>query len=212
MDSELLSRSLMFLLFLLLLLFVLLFSSLDVWYFLRGAQVFVWSCFQPRVKDVLSEQSVDGQVLLHDLDYMGHMNNSRYLRECDFARFHHYMRNGLFMASFRLGAKMVVGASTVRYRRSLAFRETFEIRTRVLGWDQKSFYLEQRFVSKKDNFVSAVMLCRQNVVHCSPEDILQVVGQEKIKSPEFSEDLKHWISFISANSQSLRAESGLKEE
>ncbi|KAG7454145.1 hypothetical protein JOB18_018844 [Solea senegalensis] len=27
---------------------------------------------------------------------MGHMNNSRYLRECDFARFHHYMRNGLY--------------------------------------------------------------------------------------------------------------------
>ncbi|CAB1437749.1 unnamed protein product [Pleuronectes platessa] len=159
-----------------------------------------------------SEQSIDGMVLPHDLDYMGHMNNSRYLRECDFARFHHYMRNGLFMASCRMGAKMVVGASTIRYRRSLAFREAFEIRTKVLGWDEKAFYLEQRFVSKKDGFVSAVMLCRQNVVRCSPESVIEFVCKRKIECPKFPEDLQHWISFITASSQALRAESGLEEK
>lgn len=159
---------------------LLLFCSLDVWYFLRGAQVFIQAWFQPRIWDILAEQSIDGMVLPHDLDYMGHMNNSRYLRECDFARFHHYMRNGLFMASRKLGAKMVVGASTIRYRRSLAFREAFEIRTKVVGWDEKAFYLEQRFVSKKDGFVSAVMLCRQNVVRCSPESIIEFVCKRKV--------------------------------
>ncbi|KAM3604716.1 uncharacterized protein V6R79_015353 [Siganus canaliculatus] len=191
---------------------LLLFCTLDVWYFLRGAQVFVQAWFQPRITDILAEQIMEGMVLPHDLDYMGHMNNSRYLRECDFARFHHYMRNGLFMASRKLGAKMVVGASTIRYRRSLAFREAFEIRTKVLGWDEKAFYLEQRFVSKKDGFVSAVMLCRQNVVRCSPESIIEFICKKKIECPEFPEDLKHWISFISASSQALRAESGLEEK
>lgn len=159
---------------------LLLFCSVDVWYFLRGAQVFFQAWFQPRIWDILAEQTIEGMVLPHDLDYMGHMNNSRYLRECDFARFHHYMRNGLFMASHKLGAKMVVGASTIRYRRSLAFREAFEIRTKVLGWDEKAFYLEQRFVSKKDGFVSAVMLCRQNVVKCSPETIIEFVCKRKV--------------------------------
>lgn len=159
---------------------LLLFCSLDVWYFLRGAQVFFEAWFQPRESDILAEQSVDGTVLPHDLDYMGHMNNSRYLRECDFARFHHYMRNGLFMASHKLGAKMVVGASTIRYRRSLVFHEAFEIRTKVLGWDEKAFYLEQRFVSKRDGFVSAVMLCRQNVVRSSPERIIEFVCKRKV--------------------------------
>lgn len=159
---------------------LLLFCNLDVWYFLRGALVFFQAWFQPRIRDILAEQRFDGMVLLHDLDYLGHMNNSRYLRECDFARFHHYMRNGLFMASCKLGARMVVGASTIRYRRSLDFREPFEIRTKVLGWDEKAFYLEQRFVSKKDGFVSAVMLCRQNVVRCSPERIIEFVCQAKV--------------------------------
>lgn len=161
---------------------LLLFCTLDVWYFLRGAYVFAQAWFQPRVRDMLAEQSIDGTVLPHDLDYMGHMNNSRYLRECDFARFHHYMRNGLFMASWKLGARLVVGASTIRYRRSLAFREAFEIRTKIVGWDEKAFYIEQRFVSKKDGFVSAVMLCRQNVVHCSPESILEFVCKRKVSN------------------------------
>lgn len=159
---------------------LLLFCSLDVWYFLRGARVFIEAWFQPQIRDILAEQTVDGIVLPHDLDYMGHMNNSRYLRECDFARFHHYMRNGIFMASFKLGAKMVVGASTIRYRRSLAFREAFEIRTKVLGWDDKAFYLEQRFVSKKDGFVSAIMLCRQNMVRHSPESIIEFNCKKKV--------------------------------
>lgn len=174
---------------------LLLFCTLDVWYFLRGAQVFVQAWFQPRILDILAEQSIDGMVLPHDLDYMGHMNNSRYLRECDFARFHHYMRNGLFLASCKLGAKMVVGASTIRYRRSLAFREAFEIRTKVVGWDEKAFYLEQRFVSKKDGFVSAIMLCRQNVVHCSPERIIEFVCKKKVSTHGWFEcsDLKELL-------------------
>lgn len=191
---------------------LLLFCSLDVWYFLRGVHVFFEAWFLPSVNDLLAEQRIDGIVLPHDLDYMGHMNNSRYLRECDFARFHHYMRNGFFIASRKLGAKMVVGASTIRYRRSLDFREAFEIRTKVLGWDDKAFYLEQRFVSKKDGFVSAIMLCRQNVVHSSPEKVIEYVYKKKIECPEFPEDLKHWINYITASSQALRAESGLEDK
>lgn len=200
------------LLFLVVCALLLLFCSLDVWYFLRGVQVFLDCVFQPRISDILAEQNVYGVVTPHDLDYMGHMNNSRYLRECDFARFHHYMRNGFFTASRKLGAKMVVGASTIRYRRSLDFREAFVIRTKVLGWDDKAFYLEQRFVSKKDGFVSAIMLCRQNVVRSSPEQIIEYVCKTKIECPEFPEDLKHWINYITTSSQALRAESGLEDK
>lgn len=34
----------------------------------------------------------------------------------------------------------------------------------------------------------------------------------QIECPDFPEDLKHWISFISASSQALRAESGLEDK
>ncbi|XP_064848093.1 protein THEM6-like isoform X1 [Oncorhynchus masou masou] len=191
---------------------LLLFSCLDVWYFLRGVVVVVQAWFQPPVWDVLAEQSVAGRVLPHDLDYMGHMNNARYLRECDFARFHHYMRNGIFKALRTLKATMVVGASTIRYRRSLAFGEAFDLRTRIVAWDDKSFFVEQRFVSQGDGFISAVMLCRQNVLRSNPESILQLLCKRKVECPDYPEDLQHWISFISASSQALRAQSGLEDK
>lgn len=35
---------------------------------------------------------------------------------------------------------------------------------------------------------------------------------EQVECPEFPEDLKHWIRFITASSQALRAESGLEEK
>lgn len=190
---------------------LLLFSCLDVWYFVRAAVTVVRAWFQKPVWDVLGEQSVSGRVLLHDID-LGHMNNARYLRECDFARFSLYSRNGVFKACRALRATMVVGATTIRLRRALCLGEAFELRTRIMVWDEKAFYLEQRFVSCRDGLVAAVMLCKQNVMRSSPDKILQFLCKRKVECPDYPEDLQHWISFISASSQALRAQSGLEDK
>lgn len=34
----------------------------------------------------------------------------------------------------------------------------------------------------------------------------------QVECPEFPGDLQHWVNFISSNSQTLRAESGLEEK
>ena len=156
-----------------------LFSCLDVWYFLRAAAVLARAWFQTPVWDVTAEQVVAGRVLPRDMD-MCHMNNARYLRECDFARFSLYTRNGVFKALRALGAGMVVGATTIRYRRALCVGEGFELRSRIVTWDEKSFFLEQRFVSTKDGLVCAVMYCRQNVIRCSPDKIMQHLCKRKV--------------------------------
>ncbi|XP_062373349.1 protein THEM6-like [Sardina pilchardus] len=188
-----------------------LFSSLDVWYYLRAAVVLIRAWFQPPVFDVLGELTMSGRVLPHDMD-LGHMNNARYLRECDFARLSLYMRNGVFKALRSLGGSIVVGATTIRLRRALCVGQAFRVRSRIVTWDEKAFFLEQRFVSGKDARVSAVMYCKQNIVGCSPDKILQFLCKRKVECPEVPEDLQHWINFISANSQALRAESGLDEK
>ncbi|KAM6948998.1 protein THEM6-like isoform 3-T3 [Aplochiton taeniatus] len=188
-----------------------LFCTLDVWYYLRAVVVVLQAWFQKPVWDITGEQCVSGRVLPHDID-MCHMNNARYLRECDFARFSLYTRNGVFKATRALGATMVVGATTIRYRRALCIGEGFELRSRIVTWDDKSFFLEQRFVSTKDGLVCAVMFCKQNVIRVSPDKILQFLCKRKIESPEYPDELKHWISFITASSQALRAECGLDEK
>ncbi|XP_051944291.1 protein THEM6-like [Hippocampus zosterae] len=188
-----------------------LFCSLDVWYFIRAAAVFVRAWLQPPVRDVTAEQVMTGRVAPRDID-MCHMNNARYLRECDFARFSLYMRNGVFKALRALKASMVVGATTIRYRRPLCIGESYELRSRVVTWDDKAFFLEQRFVSSKDGVVCAIMYCKQTVLRSSPDKIMQYLCKRKVECPEFPEDLQHWINFISASSQNLRAESGLQEK
>lgn len=168
------------LLFVLIALLVL-FSTLDVWYFLRAAFVILRAWLQPVVRDVTGEQTVTGLVTTRDID-MCHMNNARYLRECDFARFSLYTRNGVFKALRHLGATMVVGATTIRYRRALCIGEGYELRSRIVTWDDKAFYLEQRFVSAKDGLVCAVMYCKQAVVRTSPDKILQHLCKRKVRS------------------------------
>ncbi|XP_061653661.1 protein THEM6-like [Phyllopteryx taeniolatus] len=188
-----------------------LFCSLDVWYFARAAAAVIRAWLQPPVRDVTAEQVTTGRVAPRDID-MCHMNNARYLRECDFARFSLYVRNGVFKALRALKASVVVGASTIRYRRPLCIGEAYELRSRVVTWDDKAFFLEQRFVSSKDGLVCAVMYCKQTVIRSSPDSIVQYLCKRKVECPEFPEDLQHWINFISASSQSLRAESGLQEK
>ncbi|RVE61894.1 hypothetical protein OJAV_G00176530 [Oryzias javanicus] len=188
-----------------------LFSCLDVWYFLRVAAVATRAWFQPPVWDVTAEQVLTGRVTPHDID-MCHMNNARYLRECDFARIALYVRNGVFKALRALKASMVVGATTIRYRRALCIGEGYELRSRIVTWDDKAFFLEQQFLSTKDGFVCAVMYCKQSVIRSSPDKIMQHLCKRKVECPEFPDDLKHWVSFISASSQALRAESGLEDK
>ncbi|CAH2286107.1 THEM6 [Pelobates cultripes] len=185
-----------------------LFSILDVWYFLRAFLAILRARLQPVVKDLLKEHSFSSLVLPHDLDFLLHMNNSRYLREADFARLSFFTRSGLFGAIHSLGAGMVMAACTARYRRSLRLLETFEIRSRLLCWDDKAFYVEQRFVAPKDGFVCAVLLSRQHIIGNSPDKVVQSMCKRKVESPEFPEEVLHWINYNDTSSQKLRAESG----
>ncbi|XP_065256291.1 protein THEM6-like [Emys orbicularis] len=151
-----------------------LFCLLDAWYLLRlPLAVLHARWLQPRQRDVLQEQSWPGLVLPSDLDWLLHMNNARYLREADLARCAHLARCGIFDALRALGGSLVLAASCARHRRPLRLFERFAVRTRLLGWDARAFYLEQRFVSPRHGFVCALLLCRLHVVGSSPGRLVQ---------------------------------------
>ncbi|XP_078542786.1 protein THEM6 isoform X2 [Lissotriton helveticus] len=187
------------------------FCLLDGWSWLRTPFSVLRARLQPVVRDLLQEQTVHGRVMLTDLDFLLHMNNSRYLREADFARFSHFTRCGIFGALHALGAGIVMASCATRFRRSLRVFEPFEVRTRLLCWDERAFFVEQRFVSPKDGRVCAVVLSRQHILDGSPEKIVQHVCKRKVESPEFPEEVVHLISFNDASSRRLRAESATCE-
>ncbi|XP_043923313.1 protein THEM6 [Protopterus annectens] len=181
-----------------------LFAFFDVWYFIRSVLVVLLAHMKPKVKDILAEQSLGGIVFFNDLDFMGHMNNARYLRELDFARVSLYAANGIMHALRRLNGSVVLGASTIRYRRSLELFERYDIKTKIISWDEKAFYVEQRFVSCRDGFICAVMLCRQNILRSTPGKVLQFLCKRTVDPPDYPAELQHWLNYNETSSLKLR--------
>ncbi|HUR70022.1 MAG TPA: thioesterase family protein [Candidatus Thermoplasmatota archaeon] len=89
-----------------------------------------------------------------DLDQNRHLNNGRYLTMMDLGRFDLVVRTGLGKHLLREKWYPVVTAATIRFRRSLDPFQEYELITRMLGWDDRGFYLEQRF--ERDGVVHAV--------------------------------------------------------
>lgn len=98
-------------------------------------------------KDVLQKTLYRSWCTTQDLDFLVHMNNVRYLREMDFARFQHFTVTGIGHFLVEHKARTVVAASTIRYRKSVTLFEKYFIETQILCWDATALYLEQRFVA-----------------------------------------------------------------
>jgi YbgC/YbaW family acyl-CoA thioester hydrolase len=81
-----------------------------------------------------------------DLDELRHVNNGVYLSMLDLARYELLTRSGVWGRMRREGLYPVVAAQTIAYRKSLRLGQRFAIETRILGYDARAVYLEQRFV------------------------------------------------------------------
>jgi acyl-CoA thioesterase FadM len=85
-------------------------------------------------------------VLPTDVDVLMHMNNGRYFTLMDLGRVDGIIRSGVHAILKSRNWYPVVAAETIRFRESLPMFTRFELRTRTLGWDDKSFYLRQLFL------------------------------------------------------------------
>lgn len=81
-----------------------------------------------------------------DLDINRHMNNGVYFSIMDVARFDMLVRNGVWAIMRERGWYPVVASETITFRKSLNLWQRFTIESRILGFDEKAVYVEQRFV------------------------------------------------------------------
>ncbi len=99
---------------------------------------------------VLDEDTIRMRVWPHEIDFNLHMNNARYLSVMDYARMHLLARSGLLEHIVRSRWQPLVGAVWMTYRRSLPLFSVFTIASRLLCWDERWFYIEQRFTNRED--------------------------------------------------------------
>jgi hypothetical protein len=87
-----------------------------------------------------------------------HVNNGRYLTLADIGRMHWFARAGLMGVARQQKAFPVVGDAIAKFRRELKAFQSFEIDTRMIGWDHKWGFIEHRFI--RDNRVLGVVAIR----------------------------------------------------
>lgn len=86
------------------------------------------------------------RVLPVDVDFVGHMNNGVYLSIMDLGRMNLLVRSGIWASFQRLGYYPVVANETISFRRSLQPWQRYVLETRIVGYDDRAVYVEQRFV------------------------------------------------------------------
>jgi len=90
---------------------------------------------------------IEHRVQLVDIDLLGHMNNGRYLSFMDLGRIDLTKRTGIAARLSAAGIHAVVGQQSIAYRRSIGFLRRFTLESRLVGADDRSCFIEQRFVS-----------------------------------------------------------------
>jgi acyl-CoA thioesterase FadM len=142
---------------------------------------------------LLEESVVHFRVWPNDLDFNLHMNNGRYLTLMDLGRIDLMARQGVVKLLWRNHWQPVVAAQTMVYRRALKPFQRYSLHSRVVCWDDKFVYLEQRFQTGDQLAASAIVKAavRGAGRTLRPRELLKAVGRDG-RSPPMPPAIKAW--------------------
>ena len=96
-------------------------------------------------RGLFDESRAAFRVLPNDCDINFHMNNGRYLTFMDLGRVHLMAQNGLLKVMVCEKWMPVLAAAEINFIRSIEPFQKFELVTRLVSWDEKYFYIDQKF-------------------------------------------------------------------
>ncbi len=142
---------------------------------------------------VLDESVVRLTVLPGDLDVNGHMNNGRYLTLMDLGRVDLLIRTGIVRAMRVNRWRGVVASVAVSFRRALDPFARYELRSRLLCWDERWFFMEQRFTRGGELAAYAVVKIQFSARggRLRPQDVVRATGSV-IESPPVPAAVVEW--------------------
>lgn len=160
---------------------------------LRFLLVIVTARFRHRI-GALDESVVRYTVLPTDCDLNFHLNAGRFVSFMDVSRVELLARMRVLFRILGRGWQPVIGGATIRYRRSILPFERFDVRSRVLGWDEKWFYIEHTIEREGNLCATAVMrtLLRRKEGTVPPQELLALVGETSFESPSLPPFIEKW--------------------
>ena len=151
--------------------------------------------FQARI-GAFDETLVHMRVWPNDLDLNLHASAGRYVSFMDAARVAMLVRFGAFRKVIARGWRPVVGGTLITFRRSLYLFERMTIRSRIVCWDEKWFYMEHA-IEKGDGQLAAkarvrfTFKAREGTV--PPRELARLAGHD-MESPPIPEWVRDWAA------------------
>lgn len=159
----------------------------------RLAYLILSSVWRPRIS-MLDECITNFRTLPTDLDPLMHMNNGVYLSLMDLGRIDLMLRCGAWGQARKNGIYPVVASQTIRYRRSLQLFQPFSIKTKILCWDDRYFFLLQTFISNNEVYAQATVkgrFLKNKGEKVPPKELLALIGIN-LPSPQIPKNIQLW--------------------
>jgi acyl-CoA thioesterase FadM len=126
-----------------------------------------------------------------DLDLWYELNNGRTLTLYDLGRIPLAQRAGIVPALRKNRWGLTIAGVSVRYRKRIRMMERIEMRSRMLGWDDRFVYLEQS-MWKKDGTCANHALFRSAIT--GKDGIVSpALMAAELNIPQQSPDLPDWV-------------------
>ena len=103
---------------------------------------------EPATITAFDTSVMKGRVGLHQIDYNLHMNNAKYLTVLEKARWAHFRELAWFKKMMDARINIVIGSLELTFIRELGVLSSYDIKTRILTWDEKYLYFEQQIYVK----------------------------------------------------------------
>lgn len=131
-----------------------------------------------------------------DIDMWMELNNGRTLTLYDLGRLPLAQVNGLLDVIRHKRWGLTMAGVVVRYRRRIRTFEKFEMRSRLLSWDARFFYIEQSMWKQNGECASHVVY-RSAVTNksgiVSTADVVAAMNLGHLQSPEMPDWVQMWL-------------------
>ncbi|ABI73692.1 thioesterase family protein [Shewanella frigidimarina] len=165
--------------------------------YFRIILLFLWRIGHCKSIGFLGTSRIDYRALPLDCDINMHLTNSRYPAFMDLARTYLIAEMGLMKQFLKNKWLPIVNAAEFTYIRDIKPFEKFTIETKIVGWDEKYFYIEHRMLTARGlhciAHVRGVFVCRGKQV---PIETLIAAAGYTGDTPEIPAEVVKWKQFL----------------
>ena len=167
-----------------------------MYYWMKLAHVAITGLCKKPASKALDRHTIKMRAKLVDLDFNGHVNNSRFLSMMDVGRTHLFFHSEWKELFKKQRILPIATGVDITYLKSLSFGSTCDLTSEIIYWDDRWLYMKQSFVKENDLLAVgavklAVMKGRKRI---SPESAMAMITGDPAPTPSFPEEIREIFS------------------